>query len=457
MKETIGKRALAILLSASMVFASVPLTAFAEEDGAVVVEDTVAVAVTDGDEAPVDEVEAPEADVIEMALPEVDLDEQTTSVSENVTTSEGVIAEEELETEEAVVDEALETEAEEVAVDELTEVESLDLAALLGEDDALGTEAVDSTTWEYGKWASGKFTRTNYKYSDGYYNYVDSYNFTTTSSVKFKMVFSTTCRASNINSVDFAEIYDVNTGATKWTTKGKLSSSGSASSYFTLPKGSYKILIGFSLYSSPSSYSDSIFGTYKFKLSPYIFKDVLYENWFYTTVGKAVSRGIMSGKSADYFKPNDKISRGEVATLLWNMAGKPKAKSGYKKFPDVSYSKYYGPAIKWASSVGIINGYSSGSKKGKFGPDDNVRRQDLAVMFAAYAEYWEGKSVTGSASNYSSMKDKAKVSSYARRQMGWCFKNKILTGTSDGYILPKNNATRAEAAKMAVVLYDIVY
>ena len=160
---------------------------------------------------------------------------------------------------------------------------------------------------------------------------------------------------------------------------------------------------------------------------------------------------------ADYFKPNDKISRGEVATLLWNMAGKPKAKSGYKKFPDVSYSKYYGPAIKWASSVGIINGYSSGSKKGKFGPDDNVRRQDLAVMFAAYAEYWEGKSVTGSASNYSSMKDKAKVSSYARRQMGWCFKNKILTGTSDGYILPKNNATRAEAAKMAVVLYDIVY
>lgn len=59
MKQTIGKRAFAILLSASMVFASVPLTAFAEEDGAVVVEDTVAVAVTDGDEAPVDEVEAP--------------------------------------------------------------------------------------------------------------------------------------------------------------------------------------------------------------------------------------------------------------------------------------------------------------------------------------------------------------------------------------------------------------
>ena len=59
-----------------------------------------------------------------------------------------------------------------------------------------------------------------------------------------------------------------------------------------------------------------------------------------------------------------------------------------KEFADVTSGKYYYNAIKWATSKGIVNGYSNG----KFGPEDNITREQLAVMLRNYAKY-KGKNV----------------------------------------------------------------
>ena len=60
-----------------------------------------------------------------------------------------------------------------------------------------------------------------------------------------------------------------------------------------------------------------------------------------------------------------------------------------------------------------------------------------------------GKTAAGSAADYASMADVDSVSSYARSAVGFCFRNKKVN--------PQGDATRAEASKMVVFLYDMLY
>lgn len=181
------------------------------------------------------------------------------------------------------------------------------------------------------------------------------------------------------------------------------------------------------------------------------FSDVKAGAWYRNVVKRAVSLGLVMGYEDGRFGPNDNITRGQAAVILWRMAGMPKAGAGAKAFPDVKKGAYYESAVRWASSVGVVSGYASG----KFGPDDKVTREQLAVMLANYAKRVAGETVSGSKADFGGMKDADKVAVYAQPAMGWCFRNKILTG-SNGNVMPKGNAKRAEAAKMLVGLYDLM-
>ena len=58
--------------------------------------------------------------------------------------------------------------------------------------------------------------------------------------------------------------------------------------------------------------------------------------------------------------------------------------AGKCKFPDVQNTQeYYYNAIKWASSNKIVSGYNNG----KFGPNDNITREQLAVILWKYSQY----------------------------------------------------------------------
>ena len=188
-----------------------------------------------------------------------------------------------------------------------------------------------------------------------------------------------------------------------------------------------------------------------FKIAAKTFPDVPAGAWYAGVVSRAVGLGLLSGYANGKFGPNDKITRGQVAVVLWNMAGGPQAGSVARTFPDVKTTDYYYNAVRWASSKGVVSGYANG----RFGPKDNVTREQLAAMLANYTKSVAGRSATGSAADYASMSDRGKVSPWAVSAVGWCFRNKILSG-SNGRVNPKGNATRAEAAKMVVVLHDLL-
>lgn len=180
----------------------------------------------------------------------------------------------------------------------------------------------------------------------------------------------------------------------------------------------------------------------KYKLMDIPFYDIDSSDWFYNSVKYTYENGIISGVNTTLFDPYSNLSRGMLATILWRMDGAPTTSNG-KSFPDVSSSDYFYNAIKWATSKGIVNGYVNG----KFGPNDNITREQLAVMLRNYALY-KGKPVSSDVS-LSHFKDAKKVSDYAKSAMSWAVENKIISGKSNGTLLdPVGTATRSETAAM---------
>lgn len=180
------------------------------------------------------------------------------------------------------------------------------------------------------------------------------------------------------------------------------------------------------------------------------FIDTPKSEWYYNAIVFAYNNQIILGESNTTFNPNGKLTRGMLTTILWRMEGAPSSSNG-KNFPDVSSKDYFYSAIKWATSKGVVNGYTNG----KFGPNDNITREQLAVMLRNYALY-KGK-VVNSNSQLKQFKDYKNVSSFALSAMAWAVDNGVISGKSNGTLLdPIGNATRAEVAAMINNYYNNV-
>ena len=171
------------------------------------------------------------------------------------------------------------------------------------------------------------------------------------------------------------------------------------------------------------------------------FEDVDSDEWYYSAIKYSYNNKIIMGYNSTTFAPNDNITRGMLVTILYRMEGSPKV-STTSKFPDVKDSSmYYYKAVNWAASNKIVSGYDTG----KFGPDDNLTREQLAVILWKYSKYkGKDKDVTADFTKFS---DSSKISDYARKGMNWALGVGVMHG-SNGKLLPQGTATRAEAAAM---------
>ena len=178
-----------------------------------------------------------------------------------------------------------------------------------------------------------------------------------------------------------------------------------------------------------------------------IFKDVNNGDWYYEVVKKAYQKGIILGYNESTFAPGDKVTRGQLVTILWRMEKEPDASTLDNPFKDVG-DDYYTSAVKWASSNDIIHGYNAT----KFGPNDPIIRQDLVVILNNYAKY-KGLDVSSSY-DLSTFTDYNKVKGgYAEPALKWAVENHVMSGQNINgkkYISPANNTTRAETAAMII-------
>lgn len=167
------------------------------------------------------------------------------------------------------------------------------------------------------------------------------------------------------------------------------------------------------------------------------FVDTNQNAWYHNGVHYCLEKGLMSGYGNGRFGPNDSLTRGMLAQILYSETGKPSV-SGDSRFDDVASGAWYAKAVAWGTETGILSGYGNGN----FGPADPITREQLAVMLWRYA----GSPATQGTLN--GFTDQRKVSRYATEAMRWAVETGILSGKGNGILDPEGEATRAEAAVM---------
>lgn len=159
-------------------------------------------------------------------------------------------------------------------------------------------------------------------------------------------------------------------------------------------------------------------------------------HWAADSIDYVVDHGLFTGTSATSFSPDAQMTRAMLATVLYRLADKPAA--GSTSFSDVPSGEYYTDAVAWAAEKGIV----TGSGNGRFEPNGNITREQLAAMLYRYAG---APGVSGTLSAFS---DASGVSDWAQSAMIWAVENGIITGADANHIAPAADATRAEVATM---------
>ena len=169
------------------------------------------------------------------------------------------------------------------------------------------------------------------------------------------------------------------------------------------------------------------------------FVDVNPKKWYHPYVDYAVTHGLFGGTSKNTFEPETAMTRAMLVTVLWRYEGQPK---GYENtFTDVNAKSgsWYIDAVAWAAANGVVNGVGNG----KFDPQGKVTREQMAAILFRYAQK---KGIdTSKRDSLGAFPDATMVSTYAKDAMQWAVAEKIING-SDGKLLPKGNATRAQVA-----------
>ncbi|MEE8715892.1 MAG: cellulase family glycosylhydrolase [Coriobacteriales bacterium] len=175
------------------------------------------------------------------------------------------------------------------------------------------------------------------------------------------------------------------------------------------------------------------------------------------------SHGVMTGYSGtDRFGPEDPVTRGQVATILYRIAHDddsattdPASFGTTSQFSDVPGGLYYTAAIDWCAQAGVVTGDTdaAGNPTGRFRPEDPVTREELATMLWRYEHKPEGSA------DLSGWPDGGSVSQFARSAVSWAAGAGIMTGSVQPYgtyFFPGDSATRAQTAKMLCVMLGLV-
>ena len=152
--------------------------------------------------------------------------------------------------------------------------------------------------------------------------------------------------------------------------------------------------------------------------------------------------GIVSGVSDTLFDPDRNITRAEFAAIIARALKLNDKTADYK---DVN-GEWFAPYVGACSEAGIISGFD-----GMFRPNDNITRQEMAVIIVNAYSYLEGKGANGGIDNFT---DKAEIADWAKAAVDTASSVGLISGMGDGTFSPSANATRAQAASIVKRLLD---
>lgn len=174
------------------------------------------------------------------------------------------------------------------------------------------------------------------------------------------------------------------------------------------------------------------------------FEDIT-QHWAKNEIEIMAARYIIKGVSDKNFMPQANVTRAQFAAFL-SRALKLEKQSDQNAFEDVQSSDWYANEVAKAAEAGLILGAD-----GRFRPNDNITREEMALMIVRAYHYGGGK--TDSLPELT-FRERMAVSPWALNGVREAVGLGIIQGRPDGTFGPNELATRAEAAKVLKSLLD---
>lgn len=181
-----------------------------------------------------------------------------------------------------------------------------------------------------------------------------------------------------------------------------------------------------------------------------VFPDIADGAWYEAAVQYVYDNGYMSGSNG-LFKPTADITRAQIVTILYKLAGSPKVydKSALSDFSDIQSGDYFADAVCWGYAEGVAYG-----SNGKFNPTGKLTRQQMAAFFYRFADVVGMDTMVRG--DISSMLNADKVADYAKDAVEWAVGKGLISGSqvtdaagNKVYDLkPTGNTTRAQVASI---------
>ena len=171
-------------------------------------------------------------------------------------------------------------------------------------------------------------------------------------------------------------------------------------------------------------------GTTAFAFTANPFSDVGKQDYFYKPVLWALENEVTSGTTNTTFSPYSTCTRGQVATFLWRLKGKPEPTTKNNPFVDVKENDYFYKAVLWAVEQGITVGTSTTT----FSPSNNCTyAQVITFLWRA-----EDKPLVENAAISDAYGDV-----YYKDAAAWADFNGILSGSNNQFS-PNKDCPRAD-------------
>lgn len=171
--------------------------------------------------------------------------------------------------------------------------------------------------------------------------------------------------------------------------------------------------------------------------------------WYAPGIRFCLKNGLMNGygNRIRIFEPNKPMTRAQFVTILWRIAGEPRA--GLEmQYNDIPEGQWYTEAARWALAEDVMSGYTAAT----FAPEDPITREQIAVLLWRFAQWLNGPIPAVADASYADYGDRGEVSAYAREAMEWACALGIITGYRDDrgevWLMPWGNSSRAVVATM---------
>jgi hypothetical protein len=169
-------------------------------------------------------------------------------------------------------------------------------------------------------------------------------------------------------------------------------------------------------------------------------------HWAQSDITKLASKFVVEGRTGTSFVPNASITRAEFAVFVARALGLSGDKTAAAKYRDVSVNSVMGAYIGAASKAGIIQGNTDGTFKPN---NLITREQMALMVVRAMDYTGKGVTLNSDASTLlQKFSDSSKISKDAKVSVAKAIQTQIITGMTAKTFEPKGNATRAQAVVM---------